>query len=261
LNKLLPLLAFSILLLVPVVAQNAFAVEQRFDNLGPTFTTTELVKPDLKVTGSNTINVIQFNGLAIVGGCSDGVIDEPESITFTFNQPVANILLTVNPLGKGDIEAFDVNGVSLGTQPSSQSFLRNISQLFGNVPISKFTFTAPADPGIICPGGRIVAITYDIADDDGDGFGADVDCDDTDPSINPDAIEIPGNGIDEDCDGIDPVFICGSGTTPNVITSECDPDVTQAQHDALQAALAEAQAQRDAILTTLFEFLRVFGVI
>jgi len=83
--------------------------------------------------------------------------------------------------------------------------------------------------------------------------------------------------------------VCGSGTTPNGITNECDPDVTQAQHDAALAAqaeaeslrdaalaaqaeaeslrdaalaaLAEAQAQRDAILTTLFEFLRVFGVI
>ncbi len=61
---------------------------------------------------------------------------------------------------------------------------------------------------------------------------------------------------------------CGPGTTLNGITNECDPDVTQAQHDAALAALdaalaalADAQAQRDAILTTLFEFLRVFGVI
>jgi len=61
---------------------------------------------------------------------------------------------------------------------------------------------------------------------------------------------------------------CGPGTTLNGITNECDPDVTQALHDAALAALdaalaalAEAQAQRDAILTTLFEFLRVFGVI
>jgi len=50
---------------------------------------------------------------------------------------------------------------------------------------------------------------------------------------------------------------CGPGTTLNVITNQCDPDVTQAQHDALQAALA----QGDAILATLFEFLRVFGLI
>jgi len=37
-------------------------------------------------------------------------------------------------------------------------------------------------------------------------------------------------------------------------------DACEALNAAL-AALAEAQAQRDAILTTLFEFLRVFGVI
>ncbi len=39
------------------------------------------------------------------------------------------------------------------------------------------------------------------ADADGDGFGPGVDCDDTDPAINPAATEIPGNAVDEDCDG------------------------------------------------------------
>jgi len=57
------------------------------------------------------------------------------------------------------------------------------------------------------------------------------------------------------------VLDCGPGTTPNVITSECEPDVTQAQLDQALAAVPAALAQRDAILTTLFEFLRVFGVI
>jgi hypothetical protein len=38
-------------------------------------------------------------------------------------------------------------------------------------------------------------------DEDGDGFRPPEDCDETDPSINPDGIELPGNFVDENCDG------------------------------------------------------------
>ena len=41
-----------------------------------------------------------------------------------------------------------------------------------------------------------------ISDQDADGFAAEEDCDDSDPYVNPNAIEIY-NGVDDDCDGND----------------------------------------------------------
>ncbi len=46
-------------------------------------------------------------------------------------------------------------------------------------------------------------ITITGIDADGDGYLEEYECDDTNPSINPSAEEIPNNGIDENCDGAD----------------------------------------------------------
>ncbi len=53
--------------------------------------------------------------------------------------------------------------------------------------------------------GQFGVCSYDpsATDEDGDLWSIIDDCDDTDPTINPDAEDIPDNGIDEDCDGSD----------------------------------------------------------
>lgn len=62
------------------------------------------------------------------------------------------------------------------------------NNLIGDGNTSTFTRTSP------------VLILF--GDFDNDGYGPEEDCNDTDPAINPGAIEIDGDGIDNNCDGI-----------------------------------------------------------
>ena len=65
----------------------------------------------------------------------------------------------------------------------------------------------------------------DVADDDGDGFYDNVDCDDDDPLVNPSESDSPYDGIDNDCDGSDLVDVDGDGYAASVAGgTDCDDE-------------------------------------
>ena len=53
---------------------------------------------------------------------------------------------------------------------------------------------------------------FNPKDQDGDGWDFNLDCDDSNPDVNPDATEIACDGIDNDCDTLLPCQPCAQGT-------------------------------------------------
>ncbi|MDZ8104290.1 MAG: Ig-like domain-containing protein [Nostoc sp. DedQUE12a] len=110
--------------------------------------------------GSFSVPVYQANGVTITSsggnlvsngfslGINDSLVNTGETITFSFDSGAAtdvSYFLNIafnndddNLLGEATIEAFGVDGNSLGTRLVDFILDKNVSQLFGGVPISKF---------------------------------------------------------------------------------------------------------------------------
>jgi hypothetical protein len=125
-----------------------------FTTLG-TFQTPSLDVGGIVVTGSANINVLNLNGLGVVGGIFDDTIDGSEFLEFSFSAGIAlEVSYDVSSAGNQDgdgtagdaiLEAFDVGGTSLGTVAVSGSGTLDVSGMFGNVPLSAFKVTADVD--------------------------------------------------------------------------------------------------------------------
>lgn len=118
-----------------------------------TFTTPSLTQGGVTVTGSNTISVLNLNGLGIVGGSVDFFVDQSgsESIRFHFdNGPATDVVVYFGAIAGFDtaftrLEAFSQGGGSLGTRNIDLfdlgGFSLDVSAEFGGGPIGSFTLT------------------------------------------------------------------------------------------------------------------------
>ena len=127
----------------------AHAITVDFTFLG-TFTTPSLSTGGVTATGSADINVLNGNGLGIVGGTVTTHVDFPEFITFSFDSPsVTDVELGFPAIGglgtaNSGIEAFQPGGASLGTQTLDLFGITipwDVSALFGDVPLESVTLS------------------------------------------------------------------------------------------------------------------------
>ncbi|MFK8103570.1 MAG: T9SS type A sorting domain-containing protein [Saprospiraceae bacterium] len=151
---------------------------------------------------------------------SEVILEEEANLTIDLqieNGVVTTDLLSVSA-GKITLDgSLKVN--ETGTIPNGDY---EIVQAQGMVQDTFISVDLPADYSIVYGDNNVILrkLTL-IVDADNDGFFSDVDCDDNNPDINPDAIEIFNNGIDEDCDGMDLIV---STTSPEGLSARIFPN-------------------------------------
>jgi len=254
LNKLLPLFAFSILLLVPV-SQSAFASHTLSGTgldghcLDPPNSGVDYSNCDLRgrVLEFASLSNSNLSGADLTGAFLRGVN------------------LFFSDLSNADLTNADLTIARLIGADLTNAILTNADLIGANLADADLTNADLTDANLNS------AILADADLTNADLTGANLNAANLNNAIlfcigHPICVEPTfhcGQGTIGDLDSRlcspDLLAICGDGTIADNILFLCNADNTVL--DAALAALAEAQAQRDAILTTLFEFLRVFGVI
>ncbi len=210
----------------------------------------------------NEIQTIGLDGhfLNIVGG---NTIQLPDSANDADSDPgneLQSLLFEGTEISISDGNTIDLSVLQDGVDDEDSDPLNELQLLS----ISNDTIFLSDGGFVKLPPSTALTGIYFYADKDGDGFGNpfspvyvpsgvsaplgfiidDLDCDDENPGINPDATEVLGDGIDSNCDGIDgtieglDIDDDGDGYSEN--QGDCDdgdasisPDATDIPNDGI----------------------------
>ena len=172
------------------------------------FSTAPGVDDDLFAPQQPTVHALDMNTGAIVW---ENTGDPDPDASFAPTSAIPGVVFVGKAVG-GNLRAFDADGgqrllsfpltFSLASAPAVVDGLVIVgggtgARDFDRIDPSNVAANTPTPVTALCVPG-----TPDC-DEDEDGFFAPVDCNDHDPSINPDAHDVPDNAIDENCDGLD----------------------------------------------------------
>lgn len=157
------------LIVTPMFAGSVSAAEVADLMKSSTVQTSELKLGLLTLTSSSTIHLEKFNGIGVVGGRSNKSIDQGESLTLSFSQPVFKLksyqtCLIADANGDGikfriRLEAYDhADRLQKRLELSPRNCLIDYSDVLGIKSISRLVITVLSDS--ITIGG----FTFDKAD-------------------------------------------------------------------------------------------------
>lgn len=124
-----------------------------------TFTAPFYDESDVRVSGSGTLNLLELNGIGVVGGVSDNAVDTGEflDVEITNGLLFESFIFTSSIVGNLDggdidsffIEGFRADGTSIGTFDffdSGEGFISNeYVSLLGGEPVERFRVASRGD--------------------------------------------------------------------------------------------------------------------
>lgn len=161
--------------------------------------------PDFAAVIDSGYNIPEYYGklkVRLYGGDANQLSG---NVAVSYNSVIDNQWHHVAWGTNGQDAFFYIDGKAQGEVPLPGQYSREVKLLLGARAGFRNLFEGSIDEVYIY--NRAIT-THEIqelyavgTDSDGDGYSAIVDCNDNDPLINPEEIEIPGNTIDENCDG------------------------------------------------------------